>query len=165
VTATAAWLDDGVSEIGQAIVRRAMEDIGIMEMPPGSNRSPRIDQYVIGVGSPLGSPWCAAAVAAWLQESGAAMPALDAGSCSAWVAWSRRLGTWSTEPRAGSVVVYGNKGVAVHMGVIVRIEPELLSVEGNTSIAGDFDPNGVVVTLKRVALSRVLGYVAPTVSR
>jgi hypothetical protein len=64
VTVVAVWLDDTVSEMQQAIVRRAMCDIGIVEMPPGSNRSPTIDQYVAAVGSPPGSRWCAAALAA-----------------------------------------------------------------------------------------------------
>jgi len=43
MTAIAAWLDNSVPELEQSIVRRAMRDIGIVEMPPGSNRSPTID--------------------------------------------------------------------------------------------------------------------------
>ena len=158
----AAWLDDAVGAKEQAIVRRAICDIGIVEMPPGSNRSPRIDEYVAAVGSPLGSRWCAAALAAWWRESGAAVPGADGGSCNAWMAWSKRRKTWSDVPRCGSAVVYGSKGVAGHIGVIVRTEPVLLSVEANTSIAGGFDPNGVAVALKQVAVSRVLGYIAPS---
>ena len=66
----AEWLDDTVPAGDQAIVRRAMCDIGIVEMPPGSNRSPRIDEYVAAVGSPVGSRWCAAAVAAGVRCRG-----------------------------------------------------------------------------------------------
>ena len=69
----AEWLDDTVPALDQAIVRRAMCDIGIVEMPPGSNRSPRIDEYVAAVGSPVGSRWCAAAVAAWRRGGGSAV--------------------------------------------------------------------------------------------
>jgi hypothetical protein len=158
----AEWLGDDVPQLECAIVRRAMCDIGIVEMPLGSNRSPRIDEYVAAVGSPVGSRWCAAAVAAWWRECGASVPAADGGSCNAWMEWSKRLGIWADKPRVGSAVVYGSEGDAVHVGVIVRIEPELLSVEGNTSIAGGFDTNGVAVALKRVMSARVLGYIEPT---
>lgn len=157
----AEWLDDTVPALDQAIVRRAMCDIGIVEMPPGSNRSPRIDEYVAAVGSPVGSRWCAAAVAAWWRECGAEVPPLNAGSCNAWMAWSKRRNTWSDDPRVASAVVYGTDNNAAHIGVVVRTEPVSLSVEGNTSIAVDFDTNGIAVTLKQVARSRVLGYIAP----
>lgn len=161
----AAWLTDTVPALEQAIVRRALCDVGIVEMPPGSNRSPRIDEYVSAVGSPLGSRWCAAALAAWWRESGAAVPRAEAGSCNAWLTWSKHSGTWRDAPSAGNAVVYGRDGVAVHIGVIVRVDPLLLSVEGNTSISGNFDPNGVAVALKEVGTARVLGYIAPQATR
>lgn len=157
----AGWLGDDVPEFERTIVQRAMSDIGIVEMPPGSNRSPRIDEYVAAVGSPVGSRWCAAAVAAWWRECGAQVPPLDAGSCNAWMAWSKRQKSWSGVPAAGSAVVYGSNGVAVHIGVIVRVAPRLLSVEGNTSIAGNSDPDGIAVAPKQVMTSRVLGYIKP----
>jgi hypothetical protein len=157
----ADWLDDATPAMQQAIVRRALCDVGIVEMPPGSNRSPRIDGYVAAVGSPAGSRWCAAAVAAWWRECGAAVPSVDGGSCNGWMAWAKRRNAWSSQVRVGSAVVYGSRGIAVHIGVIVRVSPVLLSVEGNTSIAGDLDADGIAVALKRVVVSRVLGYVGP----
>jgi hypothetical protein len=138
-----------------------MHDIGIVEMPPGSNRSPRIDEYVTAVGSPIGSRWCAAAVAAWWRDCNAEVPSTDGGSCNAWIEWARRSERWSSVPRVGSAVAYGSNGIAAHIGVIVRLKPELLSVEGNTSIAAGSDANGVAVTLKQVATQRVLGYIEP----
>lgn len=158
----AAWLDNSVSALEQAIVRRAMCDIGIVEMPPGSNRSQRIDEYVRAVGSPVGSRWCAAALAAWWRECGATVPPTDGGSCNRWMTWSKQRGAWTAMPRPGSAVVYGSNGVAVHVGVIVRAEPVLLSVEANTSIAGGLVVNGIAVALKQVGTSRVLGYIVPS---
>ena len=32
---------------------------GVMEIPPGSNRGPEIDEWAREFGSPPGSPWCA----------------------------------------------------------------------------------------------------------
>jgi hypothetical protein len=157
----ADWLDETIPAMEQAIVRRAMRDIGMVEMPPGSNRSPRIDEYVAAVRSLVGSRWCAAALAAWWRESDAAIPVADGGSCNAWMTWAIRQKIWSNDPLPGSAVVYGRNGAAAHIGVIVRISPVLLSVEANTSIAGELDVNGIAVTLKRVASVRVLGYVTP----
>jgi len=157
----AAWLDDSVPALWQAIVRRAMRDIGIVEMPPGSNRSPTIDEYVGAVGSPAGSRWCAASVAAWWRDCGADVPSVDAGSCNAWMTWAHRQQLWGDTPAPGNAVVYGHDGLAIHIGVIVRVSPVLLSVEANTSIDGGFDAGGIGVTLKRVTTARVLGYIVP----
>lgn len=46
-------------------------------------------------------------------------------------------------------------------GMVVRVDPLLLSVEANTSIAGGFSAMGVAVTLKQVSEARVLGYIKP----
>lgn len=157
----APWLDIGVGEIERAIVKRALADVGIVEMPLGSNRSERIDEYVTAVGSPLGSRWCAAAVAAWWRESGAEIPEHDGGSCNEWMEWSRDSARWNRAPSIAAAVVYGAHGVASHIGVIVRTTPLLLSVEGNTSLSGAFDPDGVAVALKETNIARVLGYITP----
>lgn len=157
---SAAWLGSSVDSLRQRIVRRALLDVGIVEMPPGSNRSPRIDTYVTAVGSPLGSRWCAAAIAAWWRDAGATVPPRDAGSCDAWQAWAVETARWRAAPEPGCAVLFGVATTAVHIGVIVRVAPLVLSVEGNTSV-GAFDVNGVAVALKQVSAERVLGYVAP----
>lgn len=156
----APWLDASVPAHAQRIVRRALADVGLLEMPPGSNRSPRIDAYLRAVGSPLGSSWCAAAVAAWWRDVGVRVPPAEAGSCAAWERWARSTGAWREAPSVGSAVLYGMGDVALHMGVVVRIAPLVLSVEGNTTLTG-FGADGEAVTLKRVALQRVRGYVVP----
>ena len=74
-------------------------------------------------------------------------------------------------PVAGAAVVYTNGQViaggrydgqrdAVHIGLALRVEPVLLSIEGNTVLAA-FDPNGWVQTLKEVDTKRVLCYILP----
>ena len=60
----------------------------------------------------------------------------------------------------GAAVVYGTTADANHIGVVVRVAPLLLSVEGNTSLAG-YSTDGLAVTLKAVATNRVVGYVRP----
>ncbi|MGH7323703.1 MAG: hypothetical protein ACREJ9_03545 [Candidatus Rokuibacteriota bacterium] len=57
-------------------------------------------------------------------------------------------------------MVYGTFTDASHIGVVVRTNPLLLSVEGNTALMG-YSREGVAVDLKLVASDRVLGYVHP----
>lgn len=165
VRALAAWLDEKTPPLSAAIARRALSDVGLCEVPPGSNRSPRIDEYVRAAGSPLGSFWCACFVAAVFREAGALTPGAGVdGSCDAWRRWAMKRGRWSQQPVVGAAVVYGKvtDGVvdANHIGVVVRVDPLLLAVEGNTSLGG-YDRNGVAVDLKQVDRARVLGYVHP----
>ena len=43
-----------------AVLEMVARYIHVREQPAGSNRSPEIDGWLRAVGSPLGSPWCAA---------------------------------------------------------------------------------------------------------
>ena len=48
--------------IAQAALQFAINEIGIREQPPGSNRGPRVDQYLIASGVQPGNFWCMAFV-------------------------------------------------------------------------------------------------------
>lgn len=158
----APWLSATLPPIQTALVRRAMADIGLCEMPPGSNRSPRIDNYLRAVGSPVGSPWCAAAVAAWCRDVGALYPPLNAGSCAAWHRWSLEHSLFTSAPQEGYLVLYDFTGrkQADHIGVIARLTPLKFTIEGNTSLAG-FSREGLLVDLKPLNADAVLGYIQP----
>ena len=71
----------------------------------------------------------------------------------------------------GAAVVYTNlKGLvagryigqldAVHMGLVLRVKPVLLSIEGNTTLA-KYDRNGFVQALKEVDEDRAYTYILP----
>lgn len=156
----AAWLPSSTPALNRAIVKRALCDVGICEIPPGSNRSGRIDEYVKAVGSPLGSYWCAAFVAAVWREAGAETPPRDAASCDAWKRWAFETSRFDSKPVLGAVVLYGTHDDASHCGIIVRLAPLTLTVEGNTSLGG-YSRNGVAVDLKEMNGPRVLGFVHP----
>jgi hypothetical protein len=55
---------------------------------------------------------------------------------------------------------YAGQMDAVHIGLVLRVEPVLLSIEGNT-VLGPFDRNGFVQALKEVDLKRILTYIGP----
>lgn len=153
------WIDDNVPALQKAIAQRALMDVGLSENPPGSNRSGRIDEYNKASGAPVGSYWCASAVAAWFRECGAQVPK-GAASCDNWLGWGQNEGALKLMPEIGFMVLYGTGIDATHCGVIVRVEPYLLSVEGNTTVGG-FSRNGEFAALKAVDKTRVLGYIVP----
>lgn len=95
----------------------------------------------------------------------------DVGACNEWVLQGTRAGLVTKDPVPGAAVVYTNGQVltrgrydaqhdAVHIGLVLRVEPVLLSIEGNT-VLGAFDRNGWVQALKEVETRRVLCYVSP----
>ncbi len=165
---SARWLPDATSPRVVNVIRRALVDIGICEMPPGSNRSGVIDEYNSRAGAPVGSFWCAAAVGAWWQDAGLVTPGGYA-SCDNWMRWAIATNRWvpvGQTPPLGGAVLYGVPGDAKHIGQIIRVSPLILSVEGNTTVEGagfGASRNGVAVSLKEVTLGKdpVLGYVAP----
>jgi hypothetical protein len=158
-----------------ASIQRALDfalmHVGVCEDPIGSNRGPEIDAWATEFGSPVGSFWCALAVGKARKEGGLWVPSKDVGSCYEWIYQATREGLLETEPSPGAVVVYtSHKRIeggrydgqldAVHIGLVLRTTPALLSIEGNTVI-GPFDRNGFVQALKEIDRGRVLTYVAP----
>ncbi len=160
--APAPWL--GVNHPAMDVVLRALADIGVCEDPPGSNRGPQVDAYNQAAGAPIGSYWCASAVGRWWRDAGWAVPPGYA-SCDHWMQWAKDHGRFSAVPVVGAAVLYGVPGDARHIGLIVRVSPLVLSVEGNTTVEGanfGASRNGVAVSLKEVTKADpVLGYVHP----
>jgi hypothetical protein len=74
--------------------------------------------------------------------------------------WAKQTNRWSDHPVIGVAVLYGTPTDASHIGVVVRTNPLVLSVEGNTALMG-YSREGVAVDLKLVALDRVIGYAHP----
>ena len=148
----------------------ARRHVGVCEDPVGSNRGPEIDDWAREFGSPLGSYWCALSVGKARKVGGLWIPSHDVGSCNEWVYQATRAGLMRKEAEAGAAVVYTNGQMitggrydaqldAVHIGLVLRVKPVLLAIEGNT-VVSSFDRNGFVQTLKEVDAKRVMGFVA-----
>lgn len=157
----AGWLVPGenCSTLGYAIVQRAFDDIGILEVPLASNRGVRIERYLRRAGVPedviaAGKGWwCAAFVGAVFVDCGVPVPSGYA-SCDAWLPYVE------PEPAVGHAVLYGVRGDAHHIGIVVRLEPMVLTIEGNRAFAGTTN-NGVACDLGPMLRSDILGYVNP----
>lgn len=160
----APWLPSTTSPLVRAIVEGAIETIGCLEEPLGSNRGPQVDEWNrVGGGVPAGSYWCAS-WAGWIwRQADAALPPYPA-SCDSWMTWAKRHGMWRQHPEPGDAVLYGVPTDAKHIGIVIRVTPAVLSIEGNTTVEGStFERNGTAVALKLVTGNDpVLGFVRPT---
>lgn len=156
-------------DICTAIIRRAQQDIPILENPIGSNRSPEIDAMCKRFGVPLASYWCALWTSAVWKDAGAEIPpvsnekAWHPAMAETWRQWAFETGRFAAKPRLGYAVLYGTNGLkpAHHIGCcIVSTTPIVMDLEGNTSETG-FSREGELTELKRVDTVRLIGYVAP----
>lgn len=158
------WLPRTTPLIQRTIVVMALtEGVGMLEEPPGSNRGPDIDALNLRAGVPLGSYWCASWVGHIWQNAGAEVPNGYA-SCDHWMTWAKATNRFTRHtPAAGCAVLYGVPGDARHIGLIIRTNPVVLSLEANTTVEGKGDErNGTAVGLKVVnERDPVLGYVHP----
>lgn len=150
------WIVPGedCSALEYAIVRRAFCDLGILEVPLGSNRGTRIDHYAKRGGSPLGSYWCGLLVGAVFADCGAKVPR-EYGATKNWLPYV------VDTPRIGSAILYGVNGIPHHIEIVVRLAPMMLSIGGNRSYAGTSSNNGVAVDIGPVVRRDILGYIRP----
>ncbi len=105
----------------RAIVARAQSALGISEEPPGSNRGPRIDEWLQRCHVSTGQHWCAA-FASWCLETVAIAGALALGA--------RFLETVSPYP--GDVMFFPTGGGKGHCGIVLGVSAhEVMTIEGN----------------------------------
>lgn len=149
----------------------ALGHIGTIEDPLGSNRGPELDEWCKEAGSPLGSYWCAIALWKSRKAGGLWVPDRDVASCDEWVYQALRANKVISQAVPGAAVIYTNGEKltdgryagqldADHCGLVERVTPKRLSIEGNTTL-GKYDRNGIVMTLKEVNSERVYFYIAP----
>lgn len=156
-------------DICTAIIRRAQQDIPILENPIGSNRSPEIDAMCKRFGVPLASYWCALWTSNVWKDAGAEIPPVSnekgwhPAMAETWRQWAFETGRFAAKPQLGYATLFGTNGLKPthHIGCcIVSTTPILMDLEGNTSETG-FSREGELTGLKRVDTSRLIGYVAP----
>lgn len=166
------YLGTGVPELQIRIVEQAHDDIGEGEdIGPdgqGTNRSAYVDAVNRRFGSPLGSFWCANAVAGWWKDAGAVLPP-NPGNCEAWRVWAFLRNQFREAPQPGYAVLYGEPGHAHHIGIVARLVPDpeahwgrrVIVIEGNTSL-GVYNRDGWIVAEKIMDPAHLIGFVAPT---
>lgn len=157
----AGWLaDHNSTDLERDVVERAFDDIGILEDPLGSNQGTRINEWTKRAGLPAGQWWCAIWVGAVLADCGLKIPN-GYPACDNWLPYIDKV---KVPPRAVCVVLYGlrkatNRLDAHHIGIVVRKDPLVLTIEGNRSFAGTASNNGLAVDIGPMTRRDILGYI------
>ncbi len=150
-----------ISPLVRSSLNVATSQVGVMEEPPGSNRGPRVDEYLRAVGldpSKDSYPWCAAFVywsfAQAVARVGAANPVIrTAGVLDHWNK-AGRAGVTRLLPdeiiddfsllKPGLIFVISTGGGKGHMGIVEDFRDDrLITIEGNTNLPGDREGVGV----------------------
>lgn len=106
------------------VVARAQSRLGVTEEPPGSNRGPRIDEWLQRCHTSTGQPWCAA-FASWCLDTVAIAGALALGGHFPPL-------PSSDLPRPGDVMFFGTGGGKGHCGIVIGVSAhEVMTIEGN----------------------------------
>lgn len=169
----------GDSLLGKAI-ELARAEVGVREEPLGSNRGPRVDQYLRAVGlSPTGGSyaWCAAFAYFCFDEAARALDMANpvpktAGVHEMWrrAGQSRLLRLSAIQARAnpervkpGQLFFLDHGGGLGHMGLVVGVQGvRLVTVEGNTTdISGSREGIGVFERRARQISQISLGFCDP----
>jgi lysozyme family protein len=159
------------------ILRVAAGEVGVMEVPPGSNRGPRVDEYLNSVGAGLlGQPWCMAFIY-WCfvqasQTLGVANPApRTAGVKQSW-RMAQSLDGITIVPHAkamtdpslvtpGMVFYIDTGGIHGHAGFVADvIGGTLVTVEGNTNEGGSSNGIGVFHRSQRKIKDISMGFIS-----
>jgi Putative peptidoglycan binding domain/CHAP domain len=144
------------------VLEIARAEIGTLEIPPGSNRGKRVEEYQRGVGIGPGDPWCVAFVyfcfASATSHLGAKNPVLvkkcRTGSVLAMWNQARANGVPTvtrdeamadpSRVKPGMVFILSTGGGQGHTGLVSRVVGNRLeTIEGNTNDGGSREGIGV----------------------
>lgn len=123
------------------IVSMAVSQLGVKEVPANSNKVKYNTEYYGKAVSGSSYPWCAVFVW-WVFKHAGASDLYYGGKKSAYcpdlVNYYKKTGQWldrSAKPQAGDIILFANKGVACHVGIVEKRinSSSVQTIEGNTS--------------------------------
>jgi hypothetical protein len=138
VSATSSPLAAGESSpAALEAVAAARTQVGVTEMPPGSNESPRITEYRSAVQGAVVGPWCADFASWCAAQAGIPLGENGEGFQSVGALWSwaegsgRAIPASSGSPQPGDLIVWGSE----HVGIVEAVDPDgtIHTIEGNSS--------------------------------
>jgi hypothetical protein len=140
----------------------ARQEIGVKETPPGSNRGPRVEEYLHSVHLGPGYAWCAAFVY-WLFEQASANlnrinPLPRTGSCLDH--WNKTRGQKITAQQVqadstliepGDIFIIRKTGIKGHTGIVAGIcDGYIHTIEGNTNSFHSAEGDGVIELQRKI---------------
>lgn len=154
--------DDLLSLLTSEVLKTAQKEIGVCEVPPGSNRGPVVNDYLKRVGLRPGNPWCAAFVY-WCFSLAAEKlnmrnPVVKTGGCM--VHWRRTQGVKIlsvdavNEPsiiKPGAIFIINRGGGKGHTGIVTHTRGGYIqTIEGNTNAGLSAEGGGVCMLWRKI---------------
>lgn len=143
-------------------LKAAVSQLGVMEDPPGSNKGPKVNQYLASVGLEPGLYWCAAFVY-WCFDTASAKlnranPLVKTGHVMSH--WNKTTGKRILAADAadnpslvkpGHIFILNTGGSAGHTGLVEKIEGGFIhSIEGNSNNSGSRNGIGVFQLQRKI---------------
>ena len=140
----------------------ARTQIGVKETPPGSNRGPRVEEYLKSVHLGPGYAWCAAFVYWCFEQASASLNRVNPLPRTAGCLdhWNKSNGLKITSQKAiadpsliepGDIFIIRGHGIKGHTGIVVGICGEFIhTIEGNTNTFHSSEGDGVLEQQRRI---------------
>jgi hypothetical protein len=167
------------SDLTEQVMRVAFNQVGVMEMPLGSNRGPQVDEFIraTGLDPEEGSfPWCVAFIFWCFRQAATALDVPNpmtktAGVLALWRAANRAPNAQiikAADSQAsignigrGQIFVISTGGGLGHAGLIEDVQNgKLVTIEGNTNDGGSREGIGVFRRTNRIVASINLGFIS-----
>lgn len=136
----------------------ALREVGVEEEPRGSNRGPRVDQFIQRAGYMPPVYWCLCFAYTMVDDAAKSLgienPLPRTGSCDLLLEWARRGGHLRDKPEAGDLfLVMASEDDAVHVGFVDADNGNgtIETVEGNTNDGGSSNGYKVARRTRRSA--------------
>lgn len=163
--------------LARAVLDIAADEVGVREVPYGSNAGPKVRRYLSSVGLGVGNPWCMAFVHWCFDEAAKAAgrdnPVPRSGHVrtvwnrardrldAARVITAREAAENPALVRPGMVFFMAYDETRGHTGLVVdNVNGRLETIEGNTNDDGHREGNGVFRRTRRRIGDANLGFIA-----
>ena len=155
--------EDAPNNLLREVLNLAETQIGVMEIPPGSNKGPQVNQYLASVDLPPGNFWCAAFIY-WCFDKvcpklGRNNPVYKTGHVM--THWNKTAGKKIiaidavNKPsliKPGAIFILNTGGSSGHTGLIEKVEGGFIhTIEGNSNDGGSRNGIGVFRLQRKIA--------------
>lgn len=162
-TDTITVTDTAPNTLLTEVIKIAVTQLGVMEVPPGSNKGPEVDQYLASVGLPPGNFWCAAFVYWCFNKActqlGRNNPVYKTGHVM--THWNKTAGKKIVTVDAvdkpslikpGHIFILNTGGSSGHTGLVEKVEGGFIhTIEGNSNDGGSRNGIGVFRLQRKIA--------------
>lgn len=150
-----------MTPLANASLQSAQSQIGVTEIPKGSNAGPEVEIYLRSVGLGKGFAWCMAFVYWNVLQASTKLPTLNplkktGGVLAQWNAQVPQ--NKKTTPQEGDIFIMDfGKGVG-HTGFVEKVEGlNIHTIEGNTNADGSRE--GYAVCRRTRKISSIKGFI------